>query len=218
MKSSKRLYHQVYAFSNLLQAAESARRGKRQKPYVARFHFNLEEALLRLESELKNFIYTPGPYKEFYIFEPKLRLISAAPYRDRVVHHALIQVIEPLFERMFIADSYACRVGKGTHRAVDRFTQFCRQNKYVLKCDIHKYFPSIDHDILYGMLCRKIADDVSGDHTPQGASYQVPYFSRGGGYRFPGLSHLSHPPEGTARQCAPIYQEAAAFSGELSAR
>ena len=159
MKSYKHLYHQVYAFSNLLQAAESARRGKRQKSYVARFHFYLEEALLRLEAELKNFTYTPGPYKEFHIFEPKIRLISAAPYRDRVVHHALIQVIEPLFERMFIADSYACRVGKGTHRAVDRFTQFCRQNKYVLKCDIHKYFPSIDHDILYGMLCRKIADD-----------------------------------------------------------
>jgi retron-type reverse transcriptase len=158
MKSYKKLYDQVYAFSNLLRAADKARKGKRRKPYVARFDFHLEEELLRLESELRNRTYTPGPYTEFLIFEPKIRLISAAPYRDRVVHHALIQVIEPLFERTFIHDSYACRVGKGTHRAVNRFTQFCRQNKYVLKCDIQKYFPSIDHDVLYGMLCKRIVD------------------------------------------------------------
>ncbi len=139
MKSYKRLYPDIYAFPQLLKAAEKARKGKRQKDYVARFHFQLEEELLRLESELRNYTYTPGPYKEFFIVEPKVRLISAAPYRDRVVHHALIQTIEPLFERTFIPDTYACRVGKGTHRAVDRFTQFCRRNTYVLKCDIRKY-------------------------------------------------------------------------------
>ncbi len=158
MKSYKRLYPDIYAFPQLLKAAEKARKGKRQKDYVARFHFQLEEELLRLESELRNYTYTPGPYKEFFIVEPKVRLISAAPYRDRVVHHALIQTIEPLFERTFIPDTYACRVGKGTHRAVDRFTQFCRRNTYVLKCDIRKYFPSIDHDILYAILSKKIAD------------------------------------------------------------
>ena len=141
MKSYKHLYHHIATFPQLLKAAERARQGKRHKAYVARFHFHLEAELLRLETELQHFTYTPGSYKEFLIFEPKVRLISAAPYRDRVVHHALIQSIEPLFERTFIHDSYACRVGKGTHRAVDRFTQFCRRNKYVLKCDIHKYFP-----------------------------------------------------------------------------
>jgi retron-type reverse transcriptase len=85
-------------------------------------------------------------------------LISAAPYRDRVVHHALIQAIEPLLEPTFIYDTYACRVGKGTHRAVERFTRFCRRNKYVLKCDIQQYFPNIDHAILCDLLFKKIAD------------------------------------------------------------
>lgn len=159
MKSYKHFYHEIYAFPRLLQAAEKACKGKRHKAYVARFHLNLEAELLRLESELKAMTYTPGAYKEFFIIEPKVRLISAAPYRDRVVHHALIQAIEPLFDQTFIHDTYACRVGKGTHQAVERFTQFCRRNKYVLKCDIQKYFPSIDHAVLYDLLCKKIADE-----------------------------------------------------------
>ncbi len=92
--------------------------------------------------------YTPGPYTEFVITTPKRRMISAAPYRDRVVHHALVQTLEPLLDPTFIYDSYACRLGKGAHRAVERFTQFCRHHTYVLKCDIQKYFPSIDHTIL----------------------------------------------------------------------
>ncbi|MFH0872129.1 MAG: RNA-directed DNA polymerase [bacterium] len=100
--------------------------------------------------------YVPGHYREFTLLERKPRRISAAPYRDRVVHHALCLVIEPIFERSFIFDSYACRRGKGTHRAVDRFSQFCRRNRYVLKADIRKYFPSIDHEILLEKIQRKI--------------------------------------------------------------
>jgi hypothetical protein len=85
-------------------------------------------------------------------------LISAAPFRDRVLHHALCRVVEPIFDRTFIHDSYACRVGKGNHRAVERCSQFARRHAYVLKCDIVKFFPSIDQAILRDLLARRIAD------------------------------------------------------------
>jgi retron-type reverse transcriptase len=83
-------------------------------------------------------------------------LISAAPYRDRVVHHALCAVIMPIFEKTFIHDTYANRVGYGTHRALERFTSFARSSQYVLQCDIRKYFPSIDREILKTLIRRKI--------------------------------------------------------------
>ena len=89
--------------------------------------------------------YRPGPYRTFTIYEGKTRQISAAPFRDRVVHHALTGVLEPIFERSFIFDSYACRKGKGTHAAVDRCQEFARRFRYVLKADVRKFFPSIDH-------------------------------------------------------------------------
>jgi hypothetical protein len=92
------------------------------------------------------------------IHEPKRRLISAAPFRDRVVHHALCNVIEPIFERRFIFDSYANRVGKGTHRALDRCTYFSRRYRYVLPCDVCQFFPSIDHEVLRSILARYLAD------------------------------------------------------------
>lgn len=158
MKRYGGLYDQVCDFRNLLRAAQQAQRGKRTKANVARFNFHLERELIALRRALRDKTWQPGPYVSFHVYEPKKRLISAAPYRDRVVHHALCAVIEPFFERVFIHDSYANRKGKGTHRAVDRFTDFCRQNRYVLQCDIKKYFPSIDHDILYGIIARKIKD------------------------------------------------------------
>ena len=123
----------------------AAARGKRFKPGVARFVFDLERELLRLHEELASKTYRPGPYRTFTIYEGKTRQISAAPFRDRVVHHALTGVLEPIFERSFIFDSYACRKGKGTHAAVDRCQQFARRYRYVLKADVRKFFPSIDH-------------------------------------------------------------------------
>jgi retron-type reverse transcriptase len=158
MKSFKHLFPQICSFENLLLAAKKAQRGQRFKPAAARFNFELEEELLRLQEELQTKTWKAGPYTEFHVYEPKKRLISAAPYRDRVVHHALCNVVEPLFDRTLIHDTYACRAGKGTHRAIERFSLFCRQQRYVLKCDIQKYFPSIDHQILYGLLARKIHD------------------------------------------------------------
>jgi retron-type reverse transcriptase len=150
------LYEQVWAFENLLAAARQARRGKRNRADVAAFHFRLEEELFRLQGELRGKTYQPGAYRAFYIRDPKRRLISAAPYRDRVVHHALCRVIEPVFEPGFIFASYANRAGKGTHRALDHATRLARRYPYALKCDIAKYFPSMDHEILLERVARKI--------------------------------------------------------------
>jgi retron-type reverse transcriptase len=157
MKASN-LLPQVYVFENLYRAFRQARRGKRDREEVAAFEYGLEENLLQLQAELETGAYSPGPYRHFWIHEPKRRKISAAPFRDRVIHHALCQVIEPIFERGFIHDSYACRAGKGTHRAVDRCQAFARRHRYVLKADIQKFFPSIDHGILLSLLARKLAD------------------------------------------------------------
>jgi len=157
MKRHRHLFEQIVVFENLLLAARKARRGKRHRPDVAVFHHDLEGNLLRLQAELTARTYRPGAYREFVIHDPKRRVISAAPYRDRVVHHALCNVLEPLFERVFISDSYAHRKGKGTHAAVDRLTAFLQRYDYVLKCDIAQYFPSIDHAILQALIRRKIA-------------------------------------------------------------
>ncbi len=156
MKRHGNLYPQITDFGNLLQAAQQAQRGKRYQTNVLRFNDNLANELLRLQQELTTKTYQPGKYKTFHIVEPKKRMISAAPYRDRVLHHALCNVIAPIFEQTFIADSYANRVGYGTHRALRRFTKFARSSKYILQCDIRKYFPSIDHEILKQLLRRKI--------------------------------------------------------------
>ena len=158
MKTYNRLFQKICSFQNLFDASQKAQRGKRFQHEVARFNFHLERELYQLQTELQTQTYRPGNYYEFHIYEPKLRKISAAPYRDRVVHHALCNIIEPIFERTFIFDSYACRKGKGTHKAVNRFTEFSRKNAYVLKCDIKKYFPSIDHEILKTQFRRKIRD------------------------------------------------------------
>ena len=159
MKTYKHLYPKVWNWDNLYVAYRRARKGKRGKAPVADFHFLLEDNLVQLQDELLTQTYRPGPYHSFYIHEPKRRLISAAPFRDRVVHHALCQIIEPIFECRFIHDSYANRVGKGTHRALDRCQYFARRYPYVLPCDVRQFFPNIDHAILRGILGRLIADE-----------------------------------------------------------
>jgi retron-type reverse transcriptase len=158
MKRHGHLWESMISFESLLEAAAKAQRGKRFRPVVARFHFTLERELLVLQEELAAKTYRPGPYRSFYIYEPKKRQISAAPYRDRVVHHALIAVLEPIFERSFAMDSYACRKGKGTHAAVARCQHYARRFRYVLKADIRKFFPSVDHEILKQLIARKIKD------------------------------------------------------------
>jgi retron-type reverse transcriptase len=156
VKTYKDLYDKITAFENLLRAAQKAQKGKRFKEACAVFNLDLEKELLRLQRGLIDQSYRHGRYRDFLVYDPKQRLISAAPYRDRVVHHALCNVIEPLFDRSFIDDTYACRKGKGTHAAVNRYSRYARKFRYVLKCDIQKYFQSIDHEILCGIVERKI--------------------------------------------------------------
>jgi retron-type reverse transcriptase len=156
VKRHKNLYPEITGFDNLLKASRKARKGKRFTYQTAMFELNLEKELLLLQRELEDQSYRHGTYRDFYVYDPKKRLISAAPFRDRVVHHALCNIIEPFFDKTFIHDSYACRKQKGTHKAIDRYTAFSRKNTYVLKCDIQKYFQSIDHEILIDLLSRKI--------------------------------------------------------------
>lgn len=158
MKRYGDLWDHMISFPSLFRAARKARRGKRLRPDVALFEYHLERNLWRLHEELRTLQYVPGPYHTFLIHEPKQRQISAAPYRDRVVHHALTTVLDTVFEPGFIDDSYACRQGKGTHAAVDRAQSFARRFRYVLKTDIRKFFPSIDHQILVQQIERKIKD------------------------------------------------------------
>lgn len=141
--NTKNLFEQITSFANLHLAAKLAQRGKRFKNKTAYFNFRGEQELLTLQSQLQNKTYRPGRYRHFAIFEPKQRIISAAPYRDRVIHHALHRVLNPIFEPTFIFDSYATRVGKGTHAAIRRFQSFAKIYPYVLKCDIQSIFPAL---------------------------------------------------------------------------
>jgi len=158
MKTYKNLYPQVWAWENLHLAWRKARKGKRGREAAATFEFDLEANLLWLQRELRDKTYRPSSYTSFYIHDPKRRLISAALFRDRVAHHALCNVVEPLFERRFIYHSYANREGKGTHRALDRCQHLARRYRYVLQCDVRQFFPAIDHAILKETLSRVIAD------------------------------------------------------------
>jgi len=151
------LFDDIAEFGALMRAARRAVRGKRRKPGAAAFMAGLETEVLKLERELLTGTWRPGRYVEIEVFEPKHRIVSAAPFRDRVVHHALCGVVEPLFEHGFIFDSYANRVGKGTHRAIDRYERFRDRYRHVLRCDIYRYFPAIDHQILKADLRRRIA-------------------------------------------------------------
>lgn len=151
------LFGEIASFRALLAAARRAILGKRKKPGAAAFMANLEREILRLERELNGGSYRPGRYVEIEILEPKRRIVSAAPFRDRVVHHALCGVVEPIFERGFIDDSYANRIGKGTHRAIARYERFRDRHRHVLRGDIYRFFPAIDHAVLKADPRRRVA-------------------------------------------------------------
>lgn len=157
------IYGRIISFENLLASFYEFRRGKRYKEDVPEFEYNLERCLFQLIRELKKFVYKPLAPKVFRVYEPKPRFIQAACVRDRIVHHALVRVINPLFDPGFIYDSYACRKGKGTLNAVKRLEDFWRRESrnysrkvYFLKADIRKYFDSIDHNVLLGIIRKKI--------------------------------------------------------------
>jgi len=162
-KTYRNLFEQIANFENLHAAYLLARRGKRYSADALQFGSRLEENLLCLRNELRSGDFRTGEYRTFTVYEPKQRLVAALPFRDRVVHHALCRVIEPIWETRFIHDSYACRVGKGTHTGADRVTEFLRRARgiwdqvYVLKMDVRSYFPSIDHGVLLSLVSRRVA-------------------------------------------------------------
>jgi retron-type reverse transcriptase len=156
-KRHDHLFERFATFPALRQAAKLAIRGKRKKPGAARFQFSLERELLRLERELNDGSYRTGRYVEIQLKKPKQRMVSAAPFRDRVAQHALMEVVAPLFEAGFIGNSFANRIGKGTHRAIGAFEHFRNRHAFVLRCDIFRFFPSIDHAILKRDFRRRIA-------------------------------------------------------------
>ena len=145
-------------WGNLWQAHRLAAKGKRRKASAAAFEYQLADRLIELQDELRTGRYRPGAYCHFFIREPKLRRISAAPFRDRVVHHALCSIVEPIFEVRFLPESYANRVGKGTHRAIDRLQVWAQRYRYVLRGDVVQHFPSLDHALLRAKLARHIDD------------------------------------------------------------
>ncbi|MEM8485579.1 MAG: reverse transcriptase/maturase family protein [Bacteroidota bacterium] len=158
MKRLGFLFEDIVSLENLLLAAKKAFRGKKDRTRVSAFYFHLENELMDLHEELTSGTYHPLPYRMFIIHEPKRRQICAADFRDRVVHHAICNVLDPMFERCMIHDTYACRPNKGTHAATAQAQKFARRFNYYLKCDIVKYFHSIDHDVLKTMLASKIKD------------------------------------------------------------
>jgi retron-type reverse transcriptase len=162
MKTYNDLYSKIYSFENIYVAYLKARKNKRYHPEVLRFSVNLEENLINIQKELINKTYKTGEYKHFVVYEPKERLISALPFKDRVVQHAICNIIEPIFEKSFIYDSHACRKEFGVLSGVLRTTEFLRavsQNSekvYCLKGDVSKYFPSIDHEVLKKLIRKRI--------------------------------------------------------------
>jgi len=160
------IYQKIYSFNNLLLAYKKARKGKTKKLYVIEFEKNLEKNLLDLQFELKNQFYKPLPLTTFILRDPKTRKISKSDFRDRVVHHAIVNILEPIFDKTFIYDSCANRKGKGTLFATKRFSKFkkivSKNNTspcFVLKADIKHYFQEVEHEILLEMIKRKIADE-----------------------------------------------------------
>ena len=164
-KTHNSLYSKIVDFDNLVAAYHECRRGKRYTPEALAFATQWEENLINIHEHLKWRSWQSGQARVFTVKGPKRRDIAAPPFADRVVHHALVRVVEPLFERRFIHDSYACRVGKGTHAAVARTQQFLRRAKrnwgdgvYVVHADIKSCFASIDHGVALSAVARVISD------------------------------------------------------------
>jgi len=158
-------FEDIISIENLLEAWKEFLKGKRSKPDVQEFSLRLMDNIFSLHNDLKNKTYKHGGYKAFNISDPKPRNIHKAIVRDRLLHHAVCRKLYPFFDKTFIADSFSCRLNKGTHRAINRFrvlvakasenhTKTC----WVLRCDIKKFFANINHEILMEILSRYIPD------------------------------------------------------------
>jgi len=154
----KDVFEKASTFQNLYLAFRKAFKSGKRSPDAQRFFFHLERELFLLQEEIRAGEYRPGNFYFFKVYDPKERTISVAPFRDRVVHHALVRILEPFYERIFINDSYATRKDKGSHRAIYRAQRFLRQYPWYLKMDIRKYFDSIDQSVLFKRIARRVKD------------------------------------------------------------
>jgi retron-type reverse transcriptase len=175
MKTYNNLYPEIYSMKNLILAWKKARKGKTKKDYIIEFEKNLRDNLKLLHYELKHQYYKPKSLVTFILRDPKTRKISKSDFRDRIVHHALVRVIEPIFDKTFIYDSHANRKCKGNLLATERFYKFIRKisrngkikgwfnnnqiKGYCFKADIKHYFQEIDHKVLLNIIERKIKDE-----------------------------------------------------------
>lgn len=164
MKIYKNIFKNTISLESLLLAWDRFKKGKKKRLDVQQFEYKLEDNIWNLHQDLVSKRYMHYPYSNFHIHDPKIRSIHKAHVRDRVVHHALYESINPIFEPTFIFDSYSCRKSKGTHKAVKRLNYFLestyrKENRcYALKCDIKKFFESIDHKILNQIITSRIKD------------------------------------------------------------
>jgi hypothetical protein len=157
MKRHGNLFSKLIDLENLRLAYRDARRGKTWQDTIKRFDRHAEENILEIQRSLREKTFTTSPYKTRIIYEPKKRLIYKLPFNpDRIVQHAFMNIVEPIWDRLFIHESHACRRGKGIHSGSRKVMKFVRRNKYCLKIDISKFYPSVDHDILYDIVQRKI--------------------------------------------------------------
>jgi len=159
-------YDNLISIENIFQAWDEFKKGKLKKKDVAEFYRNLEDNLFELHRKLKNKTYRHGSYEDFYVTDPKRRHIHKASVSDRIVHHLLYKYLYNIFDKTFIFDSYSCRLNKGTHKAVKRLEKFtrkvsknCSGQCWALKCDIKKFFASVDHKILLNLLRKRIKDE-----------------------------------------------------------
>ncbi len=166
MRIYNKLFERIIEPENLFSAWDEFKKGKGRKLDVLRFEKNLEQNIFQLHRDLRDKTYKHGDYTSFYIRDPKLRHIHKATVRDRVLHHAVFKILDPIFEPTYIHNSFSCRTGKGNHKGVKALAHMLRQVSknntktcFVLKCDIRKFFDSIDHDILIDLLQKKIKDE-----------------------------------------------------------
>lgn len=152
------LYEKIYEWDNLINAFHKAKKGKSNDNDVLEFEYDLENKIIEIQKQFKEEKYQFSGYKTFKIYEPKERTISCASFQDRLIHHAICNIINPITDRSIISDSYACRKGKGLHKAIRRGFYFYRNNNYCYKFDIKKYFYTVDQEILFNKLSGKFKD------------------------------------------------------------
>jgi len=187
MKSHNNLWNKFISFKNLYSAFLKAKKSKPKSKEIIDFKYNLESELFKIQDQLITKKYACSDYFMFKIFEPKERLIKALPFKDRVVQHALCNIIEPIFDKTFISNSYACRKNKGTHAALKDIRKdvqlYFNLNGHSLKSDVRKYFPSIDHIVLKKIISNKIRDKqmlwiinliIDSDHSDFGINKGIP--------------------------------------------